>query len=360
MRPLELIREAVSTMRGRATPAVLIAVIVAVLCVVTDTTVGRTTATALEVAASIEQAGSRQLTIADVGDGRLLDRAVVDVTGSLSSVERAVGTTVAVDVVNGAVGSGGTPVPAWGVLGPIEDALVVVRGRPPGPGEAVVSERAAAALRLDEPVGYVQTDTRQWPVVGAFRARVPFDRLDAGVVYRPADDEVAQTLSVVLASGVDAARAQDDVLGVIGPSSTSGLQVSSPRALAGLEASVGGQLHRYSAGLLYGLLATGATLIAAIVTAQVLSARRDLGRRRALGATRTALLLLIVAQTALASAVGAVVGSLTALLLGGGTRPPATFVAGAAVLAVVTALAGAVVPAAGAARRDPVRVLRTP
>src|SRR5690606_39708076 len=117
--------------------------------------------------------------------------------------------------------------------------------------------------------------------------------------------------------------------------------VQSPVALADLQAAVGADLGTF-----------GRTLL--------------LGRRRALGATRTTILTLVLARTLLPALLpallGAVIGTAAGLWIAGqwAATPPRTFTAGTATLAVLAALASTLPPATYAAGRDPVRVLRTP
>ena len=91
------------------------------------------------------------------------------------------------------------------------------------------------------------------------------------------------------------------------------------------------------------LFATAITLV--IVWGFVLSRRKDLGRRRALGATRATIIALVVGQVALtaalASAIGALLCTATLALLNTPT-PPASL------------------PAIFAANRDPLHELRVP
>lgn len=86
--------------------------------------------------------------------------------------------------------------------------------------------------------------------------------------------------------------------------------------------------------------------------------RREFGRRRALGARRTQLVLLVVAQTALTGGVGASAGALLGARVTEGVS--LSFMLAVAVLSTAASALAAVVPATAAARRDPVAVLRQP
>ena len=114
--------------------------------------------------------------------------------------------------------------------------------------------------------------------------------------------------------------------------------------------------------LLLGVLGGGALLVAIVTLADVLVRRKDLGRRRALGATRGAILFLVVLRTLAPALLGAALGVAAGLYATSrlGAMPPWPFTLGTATLALLAASVAAIPPALYAATRDPVRVLRTP
>lgn len=116
-------------------------------------TVGRTAAAEEQLLARLDSAGSRMLVVADVRGDDLISPTVVDQAAGLSTTERAVGTLIPVDVVNGAVGQGATRVPARGVRGDLSAVATLTAGRWPGPGEAIVTQEAMTRLGMDDPVG---------------------------------------------------------------------------------------------------------------------------------------------------------------------------------------------------------------
>ncbi|MDK7870720.1 hypothetical protein [Micrococcus luteus] len=84
-------------------------------------------------------------------------------------------------------------------------------------------------------------------------------------------------------------------------------------------------------------------------------------RRRTLGIGRTDLVLLVAVRTAVPAVLGAAAGAGAgyAVVAGQGSALGPDFVAAVAVLAALTALLASLLPAAFAAFRDPVRVMRT-
>ncbi len=240
--------------------------------------VGRTAAAEEQVAQRLDAAGSRVLVVADTRGGDLIGQAVVDQTRGLSTTERAVGVVVPVDLTNGVVGPGGTRVPAWSIVGDLADVADLTAGRWPGPGEALVSPQAQATLGMDHPVGSVALASTT-------------EVMDHNVVI------------------TDPTAAQSTVLTLIDPPSVDAVTVQSPVGPAELQAEVAGDLTTFGRTLLLGVLGAGALLVAIVVLADVLVRRTDLGRRRALGATRATILSLVIARTLLPALLGAAIGT---------------------------------------------------
>jgi putative ABC transport system permease protein len=137
--------------------------------------------------------------------------------------------------------------------------------------------------------------------------------------------------------------------------------VQAPRALIDLRRVVDEELQTNTRGLLLVELPIGLIVIAITLFGGVSIRRRDFGRRRALGATRSAIVLLVICQAVVAAAIGAALGGLLGLILVArlaGALPSVTFMLAVGVLAVLVAVVGAVPPGLVVALRDPVRVLR--
>lgn len=366
MRFFSLLREALSTAWANKVPTALVVLLVGVMCATTLATVGRTAAAEQQVADRLDAAGSRLLVVTDTRGGELISPAVVDQTHGLSVTERAVGVQIPVDVVNKVVGAGGTRVPAWGVDGDLSEVLTLTAGRWPGPGEALVSADAQVALGMDDPIGAVgvasTTQVGDYSVVGAFEAREPFSQYAAGLVIAAEPGTPSDSLYVVVTDSAAAAVAQSAVIGLVDPPEFDSISVDSPVALAELQAEVAADLGTFGRTLLLGVLGAGALLVAIVVLADVLVRRKDLGRRRALGATRGTIVAMVITRTLLPALLGAGIGTAAGLWAADrfAAIPPWQFTTGTAILAVLAAIISAVLPALYAATRDPVRVLRTP
>ncbi|GAA4883411.1 hypothetical protein AVL62_06000 [Serinicoccus chungangensis] len=368
MRWVLVVREAAATAWASKVPSALVGLLVAVMCAATIATVGRTAAAEQQLTDRLDEAGSRVLAVADARGEGLLPPTVVDQASTLSTVERGVGTLIPVDVVNGVIGQGGTRVPAWGVHGDLAAVADLQAGRWPGPGEAIVTDTAMTQLGMADPFGWVAlastSEVDDWSVVGTFTPRDPFGDYAAGVLYVAPADQPVDTLQVVLTDAAAAQTTQASVLALVEPPTPDAVTITSPVSLADLQAQVTGDLAAFGATLLLGVLGGGALLVAIVVLADVLVRRKDLGRRRALGATRATIITLVIGRTLapaiLGAALGVAAGLALAARLGQDTIPPADFTTGTATLALIAATTAAIPPALYAATRDPVRILRTP
>lgn len=363
MRMRELLWESWASAIAQRISTIMVAVLAAAMCLTTLLTVGRTASAEAQINDRLDAAGSRLLIVTDVRNQGLLSPGVLAVAASMNTVERAIGLTTPFDVTSGAVGEGGPRVAAWSLLGDQDAAVTLTGGRWPGPGEAIVAENATDVLGFDGPAGYLVFGGDEAPVVGSYVAREPFTQLDAGAVIgasRPS--AAATTMYVVATTATDVAATQSQVLRLVAAPTPSDLSVQSPANLAELQRQVGADVGAFGRALLLLVLGAGAVLTGVVVLADVLIRRTDLGRRRALGATRRTVVALVTLRTVIAAAAGALtgagLGALQAYRLG--ALAPWSFVAGTMVLTLLTATAAALVPALLAATRDPVRVLRTP
>lgn len=363
MRVGVLVREAIRSAAASRVPTALVALLVAAMCLTTILTVGRAAAAQQQVQQRLEDAGSRLLQVTDAKSLGFLTAATVDQAAGLSTTERVLGVTVPQDVTSTAVG-GGTPVPAWQVLGDLHDAVELVAGRWPAVGEALVASGAQDTLGLDVPVGAVSTSDGRTTlaVVGAFRARAPFTDFDAGLVAPAAPGVPAHSMRVIAQDAASSGITQAGIVALLARRDPADLSIVSPTTLADLQGEVVGDLARYNRTLLVAVMAAGAFLVSVVSAADVLLRRRDLGRRRALGAPRWALTVLVVVRATCGGLIGATLASALGLILTArtGQAPPLAFVAGTAALGVLAAAVSSVPPAIAASRQDPVRVLRTP
>lgn len=254
MRLTTLLREASAMTWASKIPSLFIMVVTAAMCVAPLVTVGRTAATGSALQQRMEQAGARRLVVIDSRRQGFVNDRTRGLVRDLSTTQTATAFAAPLDVVNGVIGRGGTRVPLWPVLGPMQTSATLVQGRWPGEGEVVVSTTAMASLGLQHPAEYLASSDglRQWAIVGSFTPAPGFEDLAAGGLTPSGGNDVGRELRVTLTSIAAAGATTTSVLSIL-------------------------------------------DLVAVVVLADVLVRRRDLGRRRTLGVTRGDLTALVTA-----------------------------------------------------------------
>ena len=369
-RPGMLVRDTVRATLANPVSSVMAAFIVALLCFVVLMTAGRTAATEAGVFASLDDAGTRLITVTDTsGQADLHPESVAALT-RLPGVTWVVGFGPAVDAVMEAPGSltGQVPlgVPVRSMVGVPPGDCPVVTGRLAGvPGEAVAGRQAAATLGLIDGAGPVVTPDRRVGVVGVVDLAGALSRFTDTVLVTASAGDAGPLRYIYLVADKAAdvpviARAVAAAVWVDVPSQ---MTIETSSAILALQQVISGQLGASSRQLMAAIMGVGVAVVAATMFAVVGSKRRDFGRRRALGATRTAIVTLVLIQAGLTAIVGALVGCGAGLLvirLTSSVLPTIEFTTGFVILAILAATAGAVPPAIVASRRDPVRELRVP
>lgn len=362
-----LLGEGLRTARSQKRQTFTVTLLVAAVCVAALLTAGRTAATERSVIASIDSIGTRLIVVTDTtGTARIHPDSVAAVQ-SLPGVTWAFGLGPATDAHNVALPQGAPAVPMRAVVGQLPPAITSVTGRHAAPaGQALVGANAATALGMPQGAGAVTDGATSATVVGAVKAEGPLDFLSGQVLLTP---EPSDPLDVIYMYVVvdDAAHAE-----AMGEAITAALHAEDPDQIdvavssgaLRLRDTVKGTLGASSRQLMAVLLASGMLTVAIATTGGVAARRRDFGRDRALGASRSAIVTGVLIHSGLAACLGAIVGTAVGLVAVGvtseGKLPAPTFSAGLAIVTVLIALVGAAPPAVAAALRDPVRILRVP
>ncbi|MFF2620840.1 FtsX-like permease family protein [Oerskovia jenensis] len=376
--PARLLADGVKSAFAQPVATATAALVIAIVCLVVFATTGQSAAAERAVMDRIDGVGTRLVTAFDQsGNAHMHARGVEDVA-RLDSVSWAFGLGSVTDVRNADTGGLSAGVALRPLYGGLPPALQIVTGRTPRDGEAVMGVDAARTLGMVDGVGTVTDGPRSWPVVGVYEAMGPLASLGTGVLVpsptTPAPSgpgtsgdtrpPVEARYVYAMATDVTTVDALAAAIPAVMPAAESRqITVETPDGALALREVVAGELGASSRQLMAVVLGVGLALITITMLGAVAGRRRDFGRRRALGATRTAIIILVLVQTGVAALAG------TALGVGGGlavvhhltgTLPDPTFTTGVATLAVLIALAGAVPPALAAAHRDPVRILRVP
>lgn len=364
MRLMDLLHEVWSVARTDRIASTITAIVVAATCAAVAMTVGRSAATLARVAAQMDDSGARRITVVDSLQQGSINPTTLTAIREASVVQDAIALGQPFDCTNGRLGTGGPRVAAWPVLGGLSAGVDIVMGRLPGPGEAVVSTTVQQQLGMELPTGYVVdvTSGRQYPVVGAYRARVGQDDLQRGALVSPVGEVKGREVRVTITDIGSAKAAVEVVTSILAFPSAEGVHIDSPVAAATRARELARELASSGSQTLATILSAGGLFVAVVTLSDVLVRRRDLGRRRTLGISRANLVALVVGTAVVPAVVGALLGSVGALLWGEATRTPVppAFVVSTAFLAVLVSGLSALVPAIYAATRDPVAVLRTP
>lgn len=338
-------------------------------------TVGQTALTEQTVLGRIDDEGTRAVTVVDVEGSAGLMPSVVQHLLALDVVSSALALGPAVDVFLPGLGSAGPRVPSRTYYGSLDNEIdpSLAPLREPAPGEGLVGHEAHRRLGMAQPVGAVMTASGSTtPVIGVFDPPEHLAFLATGVLVRgggltataaPATTVAVRSLHIITTSPENVAVLAGILPGLLGAENLSSLRIETSEQLARVRDVLAGDLSRFGRQLVAIVLAVGLVLTGLNSYATVTSQKRDLGRRRVLGASRSMIAALVSLQSLLPAVVGSALGAaLGAALVATwlGSWPPWSFLAGTVVLtALVSGLAG-LPPAVLAAWRDPVRVVRQP
>lgn len=371
-RAFALVREAALSAWAQKVSSTVSIVIVVGMCASILLTTGRTVGAEDSVLASIDSAGTRSIVVRAESDAGL-DSRVLDRLGALEGVEVAVAFGVAIDARNTAF-KGGKLVPVralWeseavdsSMLNPGEwsdGSVEIVDG-----SNAWVSPSALQELGMLDPVGGITNDAGQDFAVTDVVSVPDFLTFLEPLVVVPQPPGSFGHVAVLVVIAEEPAfvtpvsRAVQGLLSVDEPSSVS---VSTSENLATLRGLVEGQLGSFGRELMVIIFGVSAIFVASILYGFTMLRRKDYGRRRALGASRSLIVLLILLQMMMLSTVGAALGSGSAVIVLKLTNVPvpgSDFILAVAVLACAISTVAAGVPGVVASRRDPIRELRVP
>lgn len=328
-------------------------------------TAGGNAAAQEAVLSRLDAAGTRTLTLYATGDQPAFTADLVRRLAAYDVVQDVVGLGPVTDVT-AAANPDGTNVGMRDVYGSFAGIPLVPAPSIAGLGQVAANSDALLVLGMPQGRGSVRSvDGPEWLLTREIE--LPDYLADSGPTVlhaaEPRADAKLASLVVVADRPQDLPLVTELVTAELADVPRDGVTMESSQQLADLRAVIGGELIARSRGVVLGVLAAavGATLL--IAWSLALMRRRDFGRRRALGATRTMIIALMVGQVLLLGAVGALLGAAIGLglqLVRGQPTPPASFVAALTVGLTFTAAMVTALPAGWAAGRDPLRELRVP
>jgi putative ABC transport system permease protein len=361
-----IIREALLSAKSQPVASALTLLVVAGMVLTVMLTTGRTVGAEQRVLGTIDSAGTRSITIRAEPDAGLTSSVLARIAG-IDGIEWAAGFSAASDATNSKV-LDGQRVPVRRIFS-AENAEHLGIPASPSASDGIVwaSELALEQLGLPDRTGSITLTSGETIGVGG-RMDVPdyLRGLEPLVLIDRRDSTGTEPIGVliVVAESPDlVAPVSEAVVSMLAVDDASKITVQTSEALAQLRSVVEGQLGSFSRGLVLALLALSGLLVAVLLYGLVMMRRKDFGRRRALGASRSLIVTLLLTQTAVLAMTGIVVGVMVStliLIFSGDPAPGFAFTVALAVLTLATALIASVIPAIIASRREPIRELRVP
>lgn len=375
----QISKEAWRSARGTPVGTGVTVFLVLAMCVGVLLTSGRTVANEQQVLSQIDSYASRTITVR-AQPGANLSPTVVDRVAQFAQVAWVGGFTAATDVSNQNLPPAHTPssgvtrvalrhmwTPDLSVFAPSPQATLAT---PVVPDSVWASPEALTKLAMPFATGSVvsglSAGLQSYPLVQQIATPEHLAFLEPLLII-PTDVITPESqigVLVVVAHNpnqVDSvALAVRSVLNVADPLLIS---VETSSEFNHLREIVAQELGGFGRSMVLLVFAGCAVLVGAVLYGMVMMKRKDYGRRRALGASQSLVVSLVLVQTGLLAIIGAVSGSalsLAVLAFMGDPLPKLPYVLSVATLAVITALIAAVIPAIAAARRDPLTELRVP
>lgn len=371
-----LLDEARRSVLGQPVAALLTAALAVAMTLGSVLTSGRAVAAEQAVLSAIDAEGTRSIVVRTNTGSSLMTGAVVAATSRVHEVEEVVGFGDAMPVQPAGAPRPRAPGLRDMVLPPGSDLVGSQLAGSASVGSAarlaLASPRALAALGLADGTGAVRDDEGgEHTLVGGWEPPAAVTALEPLVVVPltadgdggPADHVPVTTLVVVARSPASVAVVEDAVRALVAADDPRALTVETSSQLAAVRQAVAGELGTYSRSTALAVIAGSALLVLVTQTALVLMRRRDFGRRRALGATRTTLVLLVQAQTALVTLAGALAGAVAGAAVLAAQHAPGpglAYCAAVVVLALSASAIGTLPAAVLAATREPLVELRVP
>jgi putative ABC transport system permease protein len=360
-----LIGDAFKRLRRPLSPTIVSILIIFAGTTAVFATTGIAVAGQQRVLDDINSPTGRLITITDPDGSAQISPTSLRALRTISGVDWVYAVGPAMDVHNTSI-PGSATVPARYAYGPAPEPVSVDAPDTLTTGRALAGPGLTQKLGLGDGVGAINSRTSAAVVVGTFTAEAPLQQLNKNVLIpQPATTGTGRLItiwiSVTNVSQLTAvAAAATNALIAHNPGAA---QISLASDLAHLNAQVTATLAQNARLTISGLLLAIAILVAALQYGRVAGITRDIGRRRALGASRGLILAQVLLDAGLTGLLAIILGTTAGLIINiiaAGAVPPFAFTLGVTVLIFLATILGALPPALRAASVDPVRVLRVP
>ena len=371
VRVITVLAECGRLVRSQKATSVVVAVLVAVQCIAVALTAGRAASTQQDILSRIDDQDTRSITVRASADAPVPTQ-FLDVLAATTEVEQVVGLGPIFDASNAAYPAG-PPIPLRRAYGVLEGVRLTQTSDPRFAEMAWISQRAADTLGMTTDSGALVAGSghqfpavRVWGTAPLLAEQEPLALIPASATDRLAGANPTDplTLLVILArEPADVTSLEPLVRTLIRDAAVPGADVTTSADMAAVRELVSGELTDYGRRTTLGVLSIGLIVTALALLALTHLRRREFGRRRALGASQSIVLSLVLGQTTFSAALGAALGTLGITIWmhsQDGGPPPWPFLAAIAILTITCAALAALVPALVAARRDPLKELRVP
>ncbi len=359
----KVVQEAFAMALAQRVASLLTLALVAGMSATVLLTAGRTAAAEQAILARIDDVGSRAVIVrAEPRAG--LDMTVVPRLSTVDEVEWVGALGPARDASNG-----GTEADVSAAVRTLQATSLAPLGIDNAvPSGCYASPQALSLLGMPDATGYLVSEgATVCEVTG--RLKTPtflaqFEPLVVQPALGAADPNQQVALVVVLARHPEqVAAVSTATTALLAPLDPSSVTVAASPDIARLRTLVQDQLGGFGRTLTLTLMGVLAALVGALLFGLVMIRRKDFGRRRALGASRSIIVALVSVSTLIialaASALGGAI-ALTILSVGGEPLPGWDFTGATLILAAAAAGIGALPPSVAASRRDPLSELRVP
>lgn len=356
------IAESVAEARAHPLTTTLLLLVALAMTAATLLTVGRTAAAERDILDGLDAEGTRLITVIAMNESPGIPQRQLTLIADLPEVEWVLGLGPAEDVRSGPTAER-VNVAARALVTELPPLVDIGVGRSPLTGEAVTSASAQRMLRFHQPAGWLTVDSDPYAVVGSFAAGGVIADLDRLVLTRTPGTPPNATLVYVLVNDAQDVPRVVERARLLAGSDPELLSVRTSEQLLAANQVISGQVGAFSRQIAVGVVVLGLFLVLLTVSLALSSRRADMGRRRALGSSRSALVVLVIMTVTLPSLAGAVLGTvlgLGATAAAGGSLPDPLFVLAVHTLTLSVVALATIPPALSVALQDPVTVLRVP
>lgn len=293
----------------------------------------------------------RRLVITDPhGDG-FIDPNKTAMIATLAHVEHAISLDEPRTVFGDTFGPDEGRATAWRIAGTLDQAITMKSGRLPGAGEAILSEPALQQLGIAGHGTTVTTLTGiQFRVVGVYTAKPPFTDLNQGVLLGAGTTMHATQLRVTVDSPDKVSSTRQSVMDVLRPADPTRATVD-----VSIAPSMNAPQPLPKRWLIAGIFASGSVVLFTLVAADIARQRSPLRQQRALGATRSDTISMIVLRCTLPALAGTAAGAVAVVLISSITQAhlSISFSIAVALGTFVSAVLCSLIPAVGVTRGEP-------